>query len=57
LTFDDYKKRNANLQRKEMEIAKFFPIAGEQFCLLSYWLMGVIEAFSSGFPTPFKNWS
>jgi nitrate reductase NapE component len=31
--------RNAALQRKEIEIATFLPIAVGKFCLLSYWLV------------------
>jgi hypothetical protein len=47
--------RNAALQRKGMEIARFLPIAIGKFFLLSYWLVTVIWAFPSGFPIPFKN--
>jgi hypothetical protein len=34
--------RNTALRRKGMEIATFLSIAALQFCLLSYWLTGVI---------------
>jgi hypothetical protein len=30
--------RNKALQRKEMEMAMFLPIAAGQLCLFSYWL-------------------
>jgi hypothetical protein len=47
--------RNAALQRKDIEIAMFLPIAVGKFCLLSYWLVEGIWAFPSGFPLSFKN--
>jgi hypothetical protein len=47
--------RNAILQRKGMEIAKFWPIVAGKFCLLSYRLVAGIWAFHSGFPIFFKN--
>jgi hypothetical protein len=47
--------RNTALQRKEMKIAMFLPIAARKFSLLSYWLVAGIWAFPSGFPIPFKN--
>jgi hypothetical protein len=47
--------RNASLQRKEMEIATFLPIAAGKFSLLSSWLLAGIWAFPSGFPIPFRN--
>ncbi len=47
--------RNAALQRKRMETAKFLPIAAGKFFLLSYWLVAGIWEFPSGFPIPFKN--
>jgi hypothetical protein len=47
--------RNTALQRKGMEIAMFLPIATGKFSLLSYWLVGGIRAFPSGFPIPCRN--
>jgi hypothetical protein len=47
--------RNAALQRKGIEIAKFLPIAAGKLFLLSYWLVAGIWAFPSSFPIPFKN--
>jgi hypothetical protein len=38
-----------------MEIATFLPKAAGHFCLLFYWLMGIIWAVPSGFPISFKN--
>jgi hypothetical protein len=43
------------LQRKEMEIATFLPIAAGKFSLLSYWRVAGIWAFPSSFPIPFRN--
>jgi hypothetical protein len=50
-----YVNRNVALQKNEMEIAMFLPIAAGKFCLLSYWLVAGIWAFPSGFPIPFRN--
>jgi hypothetical protein len=47
-------KRNAALQRKGLQIAKFLPKAAGQFCLLSYWLKATIWAFPSSFPIPLR---
>jgi hypothetical protein len=47
--------RNAALQRKGIEIAKFLPIAAGKLFLLSYWLVAGIWAFPSSFPIPYKN--
>jgi hypothetical protein len=45
--------RNMALQRKGMEIATILPIAAGEFSLFSYWLVGGVWAFPSGFPIPF----
>jgi hypothetical protein len=37
--------RNAVLQRKWVEIAKFLQTAVGQFCLVSYWLMALFPIF------------
>ncbi len=33
----------------------FLLVVAGRFCLLSYWLLGVIRAFPSGFLIPFRN--
>jgi hypothetical protein len=41
--------RNAVLQRKEMEIVTFYPIAGRQLCLVCYWLTAGFWHFPAAF--------